>query len=862
MNYFAGKSTSTSVKLSLVLPAFNAADIVAGTISTLRQELTEESAGELAGLIHTLEIILVDDGSSDDTASLAEEAGADKVIRLSRNQGKGAAVRTGVLAVSGEAVSGDVAPEDVACKNILVFTDVDLAYDSESIMAVVAQVQRGASPVCVGQRSPASGSSLASDSRLRGVGHWLVGRLTRLVLKKEVADTQCGLKAFKVPVARQLFEPLRLKRFAFDIELFYLMERWGIPFTTQHVQAKERKTSTVRPFRDGLRTAWDILRIARFSKKYADAPVSLPVSPSLALPKNQGQARSPLEKSLPEKQARSQLKKSLDKSPLQKSLENKSLEKIVKSYDIRGVVPQDWDETTAALLGAGFARFFRETTPIENTSLQSTLQQSPRGANTSPENTLPQSLRDTNTSLENNSPQNTLPQNTYSPQTPSAPRMLVGLDMRASGGLLSTAFMEEATRWGMDVVYLGVISTDMLYYASGNLDAPGVIFTASHNPAHYNGIKACLAGAAPISIGSGLERVLELATQGTFNQQVAKIPDAPQTTAHLNPSATIKSGYITSVNVMDGFVEHVLSQVDQPPPSKVEPSKVEPFKVQPFKIIVDCANGMGGLVAPAVLNRLALQVEFLYPELDGSFPNHPADPLKPENLKDLQARVLETGADLGMAFDGDGDRVFFIDDEARPLSGSSALCLLATAALKRNPGSIVLHNAVCSKAVPEAVREGGGVPVCTRVGHSHIKQRMAETKALLGGEHSGHYYFKENYGADSGIIAALKLLELLRESREPLSKLRKPFDRYLASGEHSVSVPDTQKILERMAEVYSDFPQDRLDGLSIDAGEWWCIIRASQTEPLLRINVETEAGQNPEEKLQELLNIIKSSLND
>lgn len=450
-----------------------------------------------------------------------------------------------------------------------------------------------------------------------------------------------------------------------------------------------------------------------------------------------------------------------------------ALDRIVKSYDIRGIVPDELDVELAARFGAAFAQLWRE-------------------------------------------------------EDSSVAQVLCGRDMRASGEELSQAFMEQAAGQGLDVLDLGVISTDMLYFASGWLDAPGVIFTASHNPAAYNGIKACRKGAVPIGMGTGLERVKELAA-GFAAESAGKT----------------SRGIITRRNVLSEFVKHAHSFVDL-------------SNLKPLKVVVDCANGMGGLVAPAVFEGLPFEMEFLYPELDGTFPNHPADPLDASNLVDLQKRVSELEADAGIAFDGDGDRVFFIDEQGAALSGSTALSILAAAALARTPGATVLYSAVCSQAVPEIITELGGKAVCTRVGHSHIKKQMAETQATFGGEHSGHFYFARNYRADSGVIAALVLLEHLCTTGHPLSHLRKTNERYAASGEHNISVPNPNKVIEHLAQTYSNHPQERIDGLTIKAKTWRANIRPSNTEPLLRINVEAVASEDCTARLSEITGHISA----
>ena len=360
------------------------------------------------------------------------------------------------------------------------------------------------------------------------------------------------------------------------------------------------------------------------------------------------------------------------------------------------------------------------------------------------------------------------------------------------------------------MVDLGLASTDLIYFASGSLDAPGAMFTASHNPANYNGIKLCRAGAAPVGEETGLLQIKAAVADGL--EERAEEP-----------------GRAERRDLLPQFVAHVRSFVDV-------------GALAPLSVVTDTANGVGGLVVPAVFSGLPFKLEMLFAELDGTFPNHPADPIQLENLVDLQRAVLEHGADVGLAFDGDADRVFLVDDQAEPLSGSTTTAILAKGILERHPGETVVHNLICSKAVPEVIRENGGVPVRTRVGHSFIKQVMAETGAVFGGEHSAHYYFRDNFRADSGIIAALLVLEQLSRAGVPLSELRKPFERYAASGEVNRRVDDPRAVIERVAEHYAaaapDAAQDRVDGLTVDFGDWWFNLRPSNTEPLLRLNLE------------------------
>ena len=427
------------------------------------------------------------------------------------------------------------------------------------------------------------------------------------------------------------------------------------------------------------------------------------------------------------------------------------LDAIFKAYDIRGTTPDQLDADTARAIGAAFARFAQG-------------------------------------------------------QVGGARRLLVARDMRPSGVELVAAFTEGVQSQGVDVVDLGLTSTDLLYYAAGKLDAPGAMFTASHNPAQYNGLKLCLAGAKPVGQDSGLADIKAMAAEGL-------------------PPAVDPPGSVQRLDLLRDFAAHVQSFVD-------------PVALRPLKVVADTANGMGGLIVPVVFEGLPFDLELLYGELDGSFPNHPADPIQVENLRDLQARVLETGADVGLAFDGDADRVFLVDDKGEPLSGSATTAIVAVSVLEKHPGSTILHNCICSKAVAEVVREHGGTPVRTRVGHSFIKAVMAETGAAFGGEHSAHYYFRDNWRADSGAIAALLVLEQLSKAGVPLSELRKPYDRYAASGELNFEVPDPLAVIERVAEAYPAEAQDRLDGLTVDLGDWWFNLRPSNTEPLLRLNLE------------------------
>jgi phosphomannomutase len=423
------------------------------------------------------------------------------------------------------------------------------------------------------------------------------------------------------------------------------------------------------------------------------------------------------------------------------------LDSIFKAYDVRGLYPDELDEAVAKKIGNAFARFTAASTVI------------------------------------------------------------VGRDMRPSSVPLSQAFIEGATLAGADVVDVGLASTDLVYFASGLLDAPAAIFTASHNPARYNGIKMCRASAAPIGEATGLLQIKEAVAAGLVERAE-------------------EAGRVEPRDLLADFAAHVRSFAD-------------PAVLRPLSVVADTANGMGGLVVPAVFADLPFTVEVLFAELDGTFPNHPADPIQPENLVALQKAVLEAGADVGLAFDGDADRVFLVDDRAQPIFGSITTAMVAKGILERTgPGETVVYNLICSKVVPEVIREMGGTPVRSRVGHSFIKQVMADTGAVFGGEHSGHYYFRDNWRADSGLIAAMVVLEQLCRADSPLSELRKPFERYAQSGEVNTRVADPAAVIERVATAYAGTEQDRLDGLTVDFGDWWFNLRPSNTEPLLRLNVE------------------------
>ena len=429
----------------------------------------------------------------------------------------------------------------------------------------------------------------------------------------------------------------------------------------------------------------------------------------------------------------------------------RDLSAIIKAYDVRGVVPDQLDEQVARAIGAAFVRFT------------------------------------------------------------GAPRVVTARDMRESSVPLAAAFADGATAQGADVLDAGLGSTDLLYFASGSLGLPGAMFTASHNPARYNGIKLCRAGAAPVGQDSGLRQVRALAEQ-----------DLP-------PAG--RRGTVERRDLLGAYAAYLRGLVDL-------------TGIRPLKVTVDAGNGMAGHTVPAVLGdgTLPLTVDPLYFELDGSFPNHEANPLEPANLRDLQAKVRETGADLGLAFDGDADRCFVVDERGEPVSPSSVTALVAVRALATDPGGTIIHNLITSRAVPEIVREHGGVPVRTRVGHSFIKEQMAVTGAVFGGEHSAHYYFRDFWRADTGMLAALHVLAALGGQPAPLSVLTARYERYAASGEINSTVLDAAERSASVEKAYAErdgVTVDHLDGLTVTLPDGsWFNLRPSNTEPLLRLNVE------------------------
>ncbi len=418
-----------------------------------------------------------------------------------------------------------------------------------------------------------------------------------------------------------------------------------------------------------------------------------------------------------------------------------------------------------------------------------------------------------------------------------ARRVAVGHDMRPSSPGLAGAFADGATSAGADVTMIGLASTDQLYFASGHLDVAGVMVTASHNPAQYNGIKMCRERAVPVGADTGLHEIRDLVAASGVE------PASPA-------SATIP-GSIGKHDVLEAYAAHLLS--------------LAPVRGRRLHVVVDAGNGMAGHTAPAVFDRLgADQVDLvpLYFELDGSFPNHEANPIEPANLEDLSARVLAVGADVGLAFDGDADRCFLVDERGRPVSPSTLTALIASRELARHPGSSVIHNLITSRAVPELVAELGGTAVRTRVGHSFIKARMAETDAVFGGEHSGHFYFRDFWRADSGMLAALHALAALAETDRSLSALLAEFERYPLSGEINSTVEDAPAIMKRVEQTWSardGVSTDHLDGLSVTHDDWAFNVRSSNTEPLLRLNVEGRDEDTMTSVRDEVLSMIRGS---
>ena len=447
------------------------------------------------------------------------------------------------------------------------------------------------------------------------------------------------------------------------------------------------------------------------------------------------------------------------------------LDKIIKAYDIRGLVKNEVTTDFSFALGVAYAKFLE----IER-----------------------------------------------EPAT-----IVVGEDMRDSSAPLADAFSDGATSQGMDVIRIGLASTDMLYFASGKLNLPGIMFTASHNPAQYNGMKLCKSGAKPIGQESGLLTIKQLIQEGIA------ISNRPV-------------GSIRKMDLLDDYVTYLIDRF---------PKKT--FKKRKLKVVIDAGNGMAGFTAPSVMKKLNVELIPMYFELDGDFPNHEANPIEPKNLKDLQKRVKKEKADLGLAFDGDADRCFLVDENADLVNPSSLTALIAVRELKRNPGASIIYNLISSKAVPEIILENGGKPVRSRVGHSYIKSLMAQTGAVFGGEHSGHFYFADFWRADSGMLAALYALAELMDSPKSLSEILESFDRYFSSGEINTQVKDAGKSIKLVRKKYEKENEiDELDGLTVSSQKWWFNLRPSNTEPLLRLNVEADSPKLMAEIRDTVLSLI------
>jgi phosphomannomutase len=388
-------------------------------------------------------------------------------------------------------------------------------------------------------------------------------------------------------------------------------------------------------------------------------------------------------------------------------------------------------------------------------------------------------------------------------------RAVIGRDMRTSSDNLNNAVKKGLAEGGADIDDIGLISTDGLYFAVGKYGYDcGIMITASHNPPQYNGMKICEREAVPLSGDGKLAEVKDIILNDRFKKAA-------------------KPGSVNEKNIISDYVDHVLSFVDI-------------SRIKPFKIVVDAGNGMAGMIVPEIFNRLPCKLIPMYFELDGSFPNHPASPIEPENVADLKMKIKETGADLGAAFDGDADRVFLVDENGKTLGGDMATALVAKSLLKKNPGSTVLYNLICSGAVPEVINSMGGKAIRTRVGHALIKPLMKKHNAIFGGEHSGHFYFRDNWYADSGLIALLVCLELISEADMPLSRQVSIFDKYVRSGEINSQVDDIKKKLTEIERKFSDGEIDKEDGLTVEYDNWWFNVRPSNTEPLLRLNVEAD----------------------
>jgi len=445
------------------------------------------------------------------------------------------------------------------------------------------------------------------------------------------------------------------------------------------------------------------------------------------------------------------------------------LGRIFKAYDIRGIYPDEFDESAAYRIGRAFGRWV------------------------------------------------------------GAEKIVLGRDCRLSSPALAEAFAHGVVTSGVGIVDIGLATTDMVYFASGRLSLPGSMFTASHNPPNYNGLKLCRPGAAPVGEESGLRDIQALAQSESST---------------MTPGLPLATDRVEHRDMLEPYLEHLLTFADA-------------ARMAPLTVVADAANGMAGLVVPTLFDRLPVKLVPLYMELDGTFPNHPADPIQPENQADAKRAVMEHGADLGLAFDGDADRVFLIDEHADGVSGSLVTALVAKAMLERSPGAVILHNLITSRVVPEVIRQYGGTPIRTRVGHSFIKQVMAETGAVFGGEHSGHYYFRDHYNADSGLVATMVVMDQISRAKVPLSELLAPFRIYFDSGEINIEVKDKERAIKKVAQHYPAERQDRMDGITVEFDDWWFNVRPSNTEPLLRVNVEANSEELLKEKTAEVLALIR-----
>ena len=408
------------------------------------------------------------------------------------------------------------------------------------------------------------------------------------------------------------------------------------------------------------------------------------------------------------------------------------------------------------------------------------------------------------------------------------PEIAVGRDMRTSSPQLAAALLRGITDQGVNAIDLGMTTTDGLYFAVGKFNfSAGVMITASHNPGKYNGMKFCRAQAFPISLESGLSDIRDLAVSGAYTEPASK-------------------GQVIKRDITDDYVKHALSFIDV-------------SRIRPLKVVIDAGNGMAGMIMPKVFQHLPCELIPLYFELDGNFPNHPASPIEPENMVDVQKKVRKVGADLGAAFDGDADRMFPVDEHGNLVDGSMVIAAVSNSLLHKLPGSTILYNLIVSKSVPEIVTKLGGKAVRTRVGHSYIKAEMRQNNAIFGGEHSGHFYFRDNWYADSGLIAFLIMLELVSVENKPLSELLKPLDHGIRSGEINSKVSDMQSKLHALEEHFGKEAQsiDHLDGITLDFGDWWFNVRPSNTEPLLRLNLEANSRQLMEQKRNEVLAFIR-----